>query len=124
MGGVLRRLWHFAEVQPEAPAFIDQRGSTSYGELRRRVQAMAGWLHERGVRSGDVVAVVLERNLDNALASLEQFYALAYLGAAVLPIYPDVPPANVARLVSRIPARMAIAVSPGRAVADLPLLDA
>ena len=93
MDTIVSRLLQFAESQPEAVAFVEKGQRLTYGGLGRRVRATAAWLHRAGVEAGDVVALSFEPPLTASLRSLQFFYALASLGAVVLPLYPEVPAA-------------------------------
>src|SRR5437016_10489921 len=90
---IVSRVLHFADSRPEAIAFIEKGQRLTYGGLGRRVRATAAWLHRAGVEAGDVVALSFEPPLTASLRSLQFFYALASLGAVVLPLYPEVPAA-------------------------------
>ena len=68
----------------ERIAIIDvaDGSETSFAQLRSYVESTAGWLHSKGIRKGDVVAV----HLPNSLAFIVSAYALWRLGAAISPI--------------------------------------
>jgi long-chain acyl-CoA synthetase len=102
---VVSRLLHFAESQPDALAFIERGQRLTYGGLGRRVRATAAWLHRVGVEAGDTVAVSFEMPLTRSFGSLQLFYALASLGAVILPLYHDVPISRRLELVARFRAR-------------------
>jgi non-ribosomal peptide synthetase component F len=101
---VVSRLLAYAARQPEAPAIIDERGTLSYLEFSRSVVAAAGRLHQLGVRTGDTVAVTLGAGSDAALLG-SILYGAGYLGAAVLPLYPDFPPMRRDWLAQRFAAK-------------------
>ncbi|MFC5357769.1 AMP-binding protein [Azospirillum himalayense] len=63
-----------------ALVYGDQR--ISYADFLDRIGRMAAFLHRRGVREGDVVAVVMK----NSAAFLEIAFAASHLGAVFLPI--------------------------------------
>jgi len=69
-----------ASADADAVAIRDARGELTYGELLAIVETRAGGWHARGVRSGDVVAV-LSRNSAEMLA---QALALVRIGALPL----------------------------------------
>ncbi len=81
-----------AAAAPEAIALLDPanrqaftRGAPlalSWGELRRRVLALAGELKKDGIASGDVVVL----QLPNTVESIVSYLALAALGAVVSPV--------------------------------------
>ncbi|MEB2711461.1 enterobactin non-ribosomal peptide synthetase EntF [Citrobacter freundii] len=77
-----------ADKTPDAPALADARYQFSYREMRQQVVALANLLRERGVRSGDSVAVALPRSVFLTLA----LHGIVEAGAAWLPLdtgYPD-----------------------------------
>src|SRR3954471_24236471 len=101
---VLSRLLAYAARRPAAPAIIDERRTLTYAEFSRSVVTAAGRLHEFGVRARDTVAVSLGAGVSgNELGSI--VYAVGYLGAAVLPLYPDFPPMRRAWLAQRFAAK-------------------
>lgn len=71
-----------------APAILDHDGAVvTYDELGARADALARLLVARGVRPGDVVAIVLDRTPALVVAMLATLRA----GAAYAPIDPDQP---------------------------------
>ena len=62
----------------------DAHASWSYGEFADRVRVVAAGLQARGVRRGDVVAVVLP----NSPAYLEVWWAILWAGAVFNPVNP------------------------------------
>ena len=83
---VLDLLERSAEDHPDRPA-IDFLGRVStYAEVADEVRRVAGGLHERGVRPGDNVALVMPNCPQNLVA----FFAVLRLGATVVehnPLY-------------------------------------
>jgi acyl-coenzyme A synthetase/AMP-(fatty) acid ligase len=108
MDTLVSRVLTFAESQPDAPALLEGGRRVTYGELFRPVRAAAGWLHRAGVRAGDTVALSLADPGGDAVRSARIFYALAHLGAVILPLYPDVPVARRLDLISRFGAKWLI----------------
>ncbi len=89
---MIEELIAWAQAAPRAPALIDAERSTSYGELLEQVRASATRLAQRGVQAGDTVALPLgQAGFHDEVA---RFYGAAWLGAGVLPLYPDVSPAR------------------------------
>ena len=123
MESIVSSLLRFADSQPEALALIDKRGGFTYGEVSQRVKATAAWLYQSGVRTGDTVALSLSIAPENSLGSLQFFYALAYLGAIVLPLHVGVPIARMIGLVERFSARYWIDDHVLRPAARTSLLD-
>ncbi|EPY4093656.1 enterobactin non-ribosomal peptide synthetase EntF [Klebsiella quasipneumoniae] len=77
-----------ARKTPDAPALADANWQFSYREMRQQVVALAQLLRQRGVKSGDSVAVALPRSVFLTLA----LHGIVEAGAAWLPLdtgYPD-----------------------------------
>ena len=102
---IISQLIGIAESQPDALAVIDRGRGYTYGSLRQGVQAAAAWLHHTGVRAGDIAALSLDFSPHTSLRSMHLLFGLAYLGAAIVPLHPDVPFARRAVLVDRFKAR-------------------
>ena len=71
-----------AQGRPDHPAIEDGDKVVSYSELNALVNAAAANLHDAGIKSGDIVAIILPDSADHIVV----LYALARLGAVVLPI--------------------------------------
>lgn len=123
MESVISSLLHYADSQPDATAVIDYGHRITYGELGQRVRATAAWLYETGVRTGDTAALSLDLLPENSLRSLQFFYALAYLGAVVLPLSPETPASRRVELVGRFNARWLISSGTGAQIANAALID-
>ncbi|KRE05862.1 acyl-CoA synthetase [Bosea sp. Root381] len=67
---------------PERLAIVFGEARIGYGELSRRVALTAGWLGERGIGEGDVVAVLMK----NSAAFVEIAIAVGHVGGVFLPI--------------------------------------
>src|SRR5205807_3130076 len=67
---------------PDRLAIAYAGGHIGYGELMRRIETAAGWLAARGLRPGDVVALLMK----NSAAFVELTFATSHLGAVTLPI--------------------------------------
>ncbi|WP_217143031.1 non-ribosomal peptide synthetase [Streptomyces sp. AC627_RSS907] len=83
-----------AASAPERVAVVDADGATSYGELARRVHALARTLRESGVGRGDLVGVLSGRRAAVIVAMLAAHTA----GAAYVPLDPDFPAARLAHI--------------------------
>lgn len=103
-----RRFEAVAAAHPEAPAVVE--GATgrvlSYADLDRAANGLAARLQTAGVRPGDLVAVRLARGADHVMTLL----AVLKLGAAFLPLDPDLPASWLADLVHRAGARVLVTV--------------
>jgi long-chain acyl-CoA synthetase len=69
---------------PDAPCLSDERLQLDNKVFASRVRAVAGWLHEHGIRSGDVVAAMLPNRVE--LATL--LFAAWRIGAVLTPLNP------------------------------------
>ncbi|MDZ4228060.1 MAG: amino acid adenylation domain-containing protein [Candidatus Levybacteria bacterium] len=76
-----------AHLDPEHIAIVDHDRSITYKELTSRIINYASFLKENGVKEGDFVPVIMERNIP----SLVSIYSVMYCGAAYIPIVPEYP---------------------------------
>ena len=82
-------LWYNLEVTatrfPDQPAIVFYDSVLTYGELRRRAEAIAGWLqHDCGVARGDRVLL----NFQNSPQFVIGYYAILRADAFVVPVNP------------------------------------
>uniref|UniRef100_UPI0036DC5A5C non-ribosomal peptide synthase/polyketide synthase n=1 Tax=Photorhabdus sp. RM322S TaxID=3342825 RepID=UPI0036DC5A5C len=75
------------EKTPDAIALVYEERILSYAELNARANRLARRLIERGIRSDDRIAVLLERSIELVVAQL----AILKAGAIYVPIDPRVP---------------------------------
>ncbi|HIW95993.1 MAG TPA: AMP-binding protein, partial [Candidatus Corynebacterium gallistercoris] len=82
------------EEDEERTAIIDvaDGSETNYAQLRNYIESTAGWLHHKGIRKGDVVAL----HLPNSLAFVIAVHAIWRLGAVVTPVNLLSTPASIA----------------------------
>ncbi|MDR3660004.1 MAG: AMP-binding protein [Mycobacterium sp.] len=80
-----------AEAAPHAPAVADDHTELDNAAFLDAVQRAAAALHQRGVRPGDVVGIMLP----NRAAFVVALFAAWRLGAVVTPISPTLVPAEV-----------------------------
>ena len=71
-----------AQRAPQRPAIHYAGAAIGYAELYRRIETAAGWLASRGVRPGDIVALLMK----NSPAFVELTFAISHLGAVSLPV--------------------------------------
>ena len=76
------RAW--AGRNPDKASLIYYGREVTFGELDRLSDAFAAWLHERGVRKGDAVAVFLP----NCPQFLIAFFGILKIGAIHVPVNP------------------------------------
>jgi amino acid adenylation domain-containing protein/non-ribosomal peptide synthase protein (TIGR01720 family) len=79
------------EQNPGNPALILRDTRMSYGRLNERVNRLARVLINKGVKPGDIVAIMAERSIEMITGIL----AILKAGGAYLPIDPDYPPSRV-----------------------------
>ncbi len=95
---------------PGAVAVLALGRRIDYGELRRLARGLAAHLQERGVRPGDLVAVLADRGWEQVVATL----AVLYAGGAYVPVDPAWPTARIAHVLERTGARIVL-VTPAQA---------
>lgn len=73
-------------VDPGRTLLVDlaSQSTLSYGEVTRQADTLAGWLHSRGVRSGDRVAIQLRKGVEEVVSIL----ACIRLGAVFVDMHP------------------------------------
>jgi fatty-acyl-CoA synthase len=98
------QLSRHALMQPDATAFRFLGHTTTWGELDRRVTALAGALSRHGVGFGDRVLILML----NRTEFIESFLAANKLGAIAVPVNFRMTPPEIAFLVSDCQARVVI----------------
>ena len=101
------QLARHALMQPDATALRFLGRTTTWSELDARVAALAGALHERGVRFGDPVLILML----NRVEFVESVLAINKLGAIAVPVNFRMTPSEIAFLVSDCAANVAITES-------------
>ena len=99
-----------ALAQPDAPAVSDDHITLTYRELAEWGGRIAAALGERGVGSGDHVAVCLDRDAAASAAMLGVMMA----GAAYVPIDPGYPAERLTYIVADADAKLVVATEAGR----------
>nr|WP_230416343.1 non-ribosomal peptide synthetase [Micromonospora tarapacensis] len=89
---------------PQATAVIAAEGSLSYAELDERSRRLAARLRAEGVRTGDIVPVLLDRSVAEVVSVL----AVLRAGAAYAPMDPAAPPSRLAFQVRDTGARVVV----------------
>lgn len=97
-----------AEARPEAAALRFEGAATTYGQLYRAASAFARALERRGVRPGDRVALVLPNVPQLLIAELGTWMA----GGIVAPMNPTYTPEELAALLERSGAVVAVVLAP------------
>jgi amino acid adenylation domain-containing protein len=85
---VVARVERVARERPDANALTSSDGDLSYGRLWSQALALAGRLHEQGVRTGDPVALCLPRSRELVVGALG-ILAAGGCYVALDPAYPD-----------------------------------
>jgi fatty-acyl-CoA synthase len=98
------QLARHALMQPDATALRFLGHTTTWGELDRRVTALAGALDRRGVGFGDRVLILML----NRSEFIESFLAANKLGAIAVPVNFRMTPPEIAFLVGDCQARVVI----------------
>ena len=75
-------------------AVVDAKTSVTFAELYELTKRFASGLHSKGVRRGDLVAVLLPNSITFAVT----YYATSYLGAVFMPVDPRLVPAELDRI--------------------------
>ncbi|OKP97461.1 hybrid non-ribosomal peptide synthetase/type I polyketide synthase [Paenibacillus sp. P46E] len=76
-----------ADRYPDRPAVITDKAALTYDELDRLSNRIGRWLRIRGASCNRLVAVVMDKGLEQAAAVL----GILKSGAAYLPVSPDLP---------------------------------
>jgi amino acid adenylation domain-containing protein len=108
---VVDLIWRQAQLQPRAIALQSVGSSLTYAELTQRAEAIARGLLARGVRPGERVCTMLERDVD-LFAALLGIMRGAMIWA---PVDPDVPEVFLASQLD--------AINPARIIAKAALPD-
>jgi non-ribosomal peptide synthetase-like protein len=96
-----------ADLLPEAPAIVSGDLVMSYGDLDARANRLARLVRARGVATGDLVGLLVERSPDAIVAIL----ALLKAGAAYVPLDPSHPADRLRHILGE--GRIATVVSEG-----------
>lgn len=83
------------EHRHKQPAVVSTNAALTYGDLSRRTNRWARYLRELGVKPNTLVAVVMEKGLEQVVACM----GIVLSGAAYLPIDPDLPPERLAYII-------------------------
>jgi len=73
---------YHARTTPDRTAIVYDKKFISYSEFLGRAISLAGYLVQRGIQPGDVIAVMMK----NSSAFLEIAFAVSHIGAVFLPI--------------------------------------
>lgn len=93
---VADRIAHWAKTTPDAPALEAGEQRLSYREFDDRIDRLAHWFAEQGVKPGAIVALNLPRSIDLPVAMFAAWRA----GAAYLPLEPGWPEARRAAVLA------------------------
>ncbi|HEX4307693.1 MAG TPA: class I adenylate-forming enzyme family protein [Solirubrobacterales bacterium] len=117
-GGLSELAREIAERRPEM-RFLDSKEPITAAEFLARMEAVAGGLWEWGVRPGDRVAI----SMRNSMAWLEVWFAVAHVGAVLVPLNTRFAPAE-AEFVLRHSKASWVILAEGHAPLDLEALTA
>src|SRR5688572_18784322 len=105
---------------PERPAVIFEERSLSYRSLGQRADRLAGHLERLGIGRGDHVGILLP----NWPEFVESYFAIARLGAVIVPLGMRLGSIELAGLLARGKIKVLIAAESFAGVDYLPLLGA
>jgi natural product biosynthesis luciferase-like monooxygenase protein len=105
--GVHQAIAAQAARTPHAVALRWQGEALSYRSLEERATALAQRLAQRGVRSGDIVGLCLERTPELVISLL----AVMKAGAAYLPLDPEYPAGRIAFMIEDSGTRLVVTTS-------------
>ena len=108
-----RWLEQAVQRDPSKVAIVYGAERILYGELLKRVRRCANGLRAYGVREGDCVAVVL----GNCPEFIETFFAVASLGAILLPLNPQYRKEELQRFLADAQPRLIVSV--GQVLSDM-----
>lgn len=94
---LMHRFCHWVRQRPDAIALQTRDEFRSYAQLWEQAQRLASALHDKGVQSGDVVALELSRGVNCVVGML----GVLACGAAYLPLEPCWPSARKSALRDR-----------------------
>src|SRR6266481_1586461 len=75
-------IFHFAKARPDAPAVHEEGKTITYGQLATLIGKTSSYLHEIGVKAGDMVGMSLPNDTDHVLLT----FALLRIGAVPVDI--------------------------------------
>ncbi|MES2936776.1 MAG: non-ribosomal peptide synthase/polyketide synthase [Pseudomonadota bacterium] len=93
-----------ALLEPGRIAVVAGARELTYGDLRTRSRDIAAQLQSRGAGANQLVAVVMERGWEQAVATL----AILYAGAAYLPLDPALPAERLHHIMARAGVKLAL----------------
>jgi acyl-CoA synthetase (AMP-forming)/AMP-acid ligase II len=106
MRSVVAAVLAHAEARPDAVALVEAQREISYATLARDIESTAARLHASGIIAGETIALDLKGSLVDAYERVCAFYALIYLGVAVLPLSSLASPQRRAQLLRDFDARL------------------
>jgi len=93
----VHKLFHNnAKLYPEATAIISDNDEISYRELDESSNRLANYLIKKGIRSGDLMCICMERSPDMVISIL----GVLKSGAAYVPVDPNYPADRIAHMIS------------------------
>lgn len=96
-----------ALLRPDAIAVVTPHKCLTYAEVRNRACALGSLLQGQNCKTGELVAVVMEKGWEQVVGTL----GVLYSGAAYLPIDPGLPPERLQMLLEDAGARIVLTQS-------------
>ncbi|MEM9619617.1 MAG: amino acid adenylation domain-containing protein [Pseudomonadota bacterium] len=106
-----------AHISPDRPAVVDEGGVLTYRALNIRADKLAHVLKERGVRQGDIVAVIAPPGAGFVITML----GILKSGGAYAPVDPNWPAQRQALILKRLSPKVIIAETDVALKADFPV---
>lgn len=92
------------DKSPDITALIYQGKGISYGELDRWVNKLANYLISKGIRTNDLVGIIMNRSFEMVVA----IYGIIKAGAAYVPIDPEYPRERVNYMIENADMKMVL----------------
>ncbi|AEY65142.1 amino acid adenylation domain-containing protein [Clostridium sp. BNL1100] len=93
---VIKLFQEQVKKNPEAKAVIFGEKSLTYGELDKKSSQVAYLLHTKGISTGNIIGIMLERSLEMIIG----IFGIIKSGAAYLPISPELPVKRIEYIIS------------------------
>lgn len=106
-----------ARAKPDHPAIVSGGTTIDHAALAHLVTATAGRLAARGIAQGDVVGVCLRDSIDHLVAN----YALARMGAIILPMDWRWTEAEKTAVAGHFKAKLVVVLPEQQPIAEIPL---
>ncbi len=104
---VLDFMFIHAAEHPEKLCVADKNKSASYSDVCDRIKRVGAYLHEQGVKKGDIVGLRSTQTVEFAAA----FFGIQYIGAIVCPVEKTASAERTGKILNQISSRYILDVS-------------